>query len=83
MTNSSSTYSYTASSSSKSSKGKGKEKSSSSKGSSSGKSKSSSSYYKTSDPFAALSSRSGLDRFMHEPAYEAAWNPVGAASSKK
>ena len=66
---------------SSSSKGKGKEKSGSG-GSKGGSSRSKSSSY-TSDPFAALSSRSGLDRYMHEPAYEAAWNPVGAASSKK
>ncbi|SPQ18524.1 50e534cb-8cf7-4036-8d21-cc2292106660 [Thermothielavioides terrestris] len=38
----------------------------------------------SSDPFAAsLSNRTGLDRFVHESVFEAAWNPVGATSSKK
>ncbi|KAL2147719.1 hypothetical protein VTI28DRAFT_7071 [Corynascus sepedonium] len=31
------------------------------------------------DPYAAsLSNRVGLERYVHEPAYESAWNPVGA-----
>lgn len=33
--------------------------------------------------FASLSNRTGLDRFVHEPAYVSAWSAVGAASSKK
>lgn len=32
------------------------------------------------DPFAmSLSSRTGLDKFVHESAWEAPWNPMGAA----
>ncbi|KAK4150668.1 hypothetical protein C8A00DRAFT_36727 [Chaetomidium leptoderma] len=78
MTTSSSSHSHSKGSSSKS-KGKGKE--SSKKGSSSrDKTKSSS---KRDGYAGSLSNRAGLERFMHEPAYEAAWNPVGAASSKK
>lgn len=35
------------------------------------------------DPFAAsLSSRTGMDKFMHESAYDAPWNPMGAAGRR-
>ncbi|KAL2176087.1 uncharacterized protein P884DRAFT_261599 [Thermothelomyces heterothallicus CBS 202.75] len=33
------------------------------------------------DPFAkSLSNLAGLERYMQEPSYESAWNPVGATS---
>ncbi|AEO53793.1 hypothetical protein MYCTH_2295598 [Thermothelomyces thermophilus ATCC 42464] len=33
------------------------------------------------DPYAkSLSNLAGLERYMQEPAYESAWNPVGATS---
>lgn len=34
-----------------------------------------------SDPSAlSLSNHTGIDKFVHEPAWEAPWNPVGAAN---
>jgi hypothetical protein len=74
------THCRVAKTSSSKSKGKGKESSGKRGSLSSHKTKST----LKNDPFAgSLSSRAGLERFMHEPAYESAWNPVGAASSRK
>jgi hypothetical protein len=74
------THRCVAKTSSSKSKGKGKESSSKRGSSSSHKTKST----LKSDPFAgSLSNCAGLERFVHEPAYESAWNPVGAASSRK
>ena len=74
------THRRVAKTSSSKSKGKGKESSGKRGSSSSHKTKST----LKNDPFAgSLSNRAGLERFMHEPAYESAWNPVGAASSRK
>ncbi|KAK4044401.1 hypothetical protein C8A01DRAFT_31456 [Parachaetomium inaequale] len=78
MTTSSSSHSHSKGSSSKS-KGKGKEKSDRKGSSSRDKTKSTMSR----DPYAkSLSNRAGLERYMHEPSYESAWSPVGAASGK-